>query len=38
MTKRHSDADNNTTGKHISFKHYININSSYHYMIKKAEG
>ena len=40
MTKRHSDADNNTIGKHISFNHndYININSSYHYMIKKAEG
>lgn len=38
MTKRHSDADNNTIGKHISFNHYININSSYHYMINKAEG
>ena len=39
MTKKHSDADNNTIGKHvISFNHYININSSYHYMINKAEG
>lgn len=38
MTKKHSDANNNTIGKHISFNHYININSSYHYMINKAEG
>ena len=38
MTKRHSDADNNTIGKHVNFYHHININRSYHYMINKAEG